>query len=41
MMPKMAKPSTAKGTYLKKITLSSTMGAGINLDVAQLQAMLK
>lgn len=36
-----AKPSAAKGTYLKKITLSSTMGAGINLDVAQLQALLK
>jgi len=36
-----AKPSTAKGTYLKKITLSSTMGAGINLDISQLQALSK
>ncbi|NOQ41235.1 MAG: 50S ribosomal protein L1 [Desulfuromusa sp.] len=36
-----AKPSTAKGTYLKKISLSSTMGAGINLDIPQLQALLK
>jgi large subunit ribosomal protein L1 len=36
-----AKPSTAKGTYLKKVTLSSTMGAGINIDVAQMQALLK
>ena len=36
-----AKPSTAKGTYLKKVTLSSTMGAGINLDISQLQALFK
>lgn len=36
-----AKPSTAKGTYLKKISLSTTMGAGINLDTSQLQALLK
>ncbi|MCK5913632.1 MAG: 50S ribosomal protein L1 [Desulfuromusa sp.] len=36
-----AKPSTAKGTYLKKISLSSTMGAGINLDISQLQALIK
>jgi large subunit ribosomal protein L1 len=36
-----AKPSTAKGTYLKKISLSSTMGAGINLDIPQLQTLIK
>ncbi len=36
-----AKPSTAKGTYLKKISLSSTMGAGINLDISELQALIK
>ncbi len=36
-----AKPSAAKGTYLKKISLSSTMGAGINLDIAQLQTLIK
>jgi len=29
-----AKPSGAKGTYMKKIALSSTMGPGVSLDVA-------
>jgi large subunit ribosomal protein L1 len=29
-----AKPSAAKGTYIKKISVSSTMGAGINLDIS-------
>lgn len=29
---KKAKPSSAKGVYLKKITLSSTMGPGLTID---------
>jgi len=32
-----AKPSSAKGTYVKKIVLSSTMGAGILIDQASLE----
>jgi len=36
-----AKPSTSKGIYLKKMSLSSTMGPGIHLDIPALQAMLK
>ena len=31
-----AKPSGVKGTYLKRVSLTSTMGAGIKLDVASL-----
>ncbi len=31
-----AKPSGAKGTYVKKISLSSTMGVGVKVDSAQL-----
>jgi len=29
-----AKPSGSKGTYIKRITISSTMGVGVKLDVA-------
>ncbi len=29
-----AKPSAAKGTYIKKISVSSTMGPGVRLDIA-------
>ena len=31
---KKAKPATSKGVYIKKITLSSTMGPGLTIDVA-------
>jgi large subunit ribosomal protein L1 len=33
---KKAKPSSAKGTYMKKVSLSTTMGAGLAIDVASL-----
>ena len=33
-----AKPSGAKGTYMKKITLSSTMGPGVKIDLTSLSA---
>ncbi len=34
---KKAKPATAKGIYLKKITLSTTMGPGLAIDQASLE----
>jgi len=33
-----AKPSGAKGTYMKKVSLSSTMGPGLKLDVGEITA---
>ena len=35
-----AKPQAAKGTYLKKVSVSTTMGPGIRLDPSDLQAAL-
>jgi len=32
-----AKPASAKGVYLKKITLSTTMGPGVSIDQASLE----
>lgn len=36
-----AKPSSAKGQYLKSVTLSSTMGPPVRLDPAAVQTALK
>jgi len=36
-----AKPASSKGTYLKSVALSNTMGPGIRLNPAELQVMLK
>lgn len=34
---KKAKPSTSKGVYIKRVTLSSTMGPGVMIDQASLE----
>jgi large subunit ribosomal protein L1 len=33
------KPSTAKGKYFKSVTIASTMGPGIRLDVGEIQGL--
>ncbi len=33
---KKAKPSSAKGAYMKKVTLSTTMGPGLSVDISAL-----
>jgi large subunit ribosomal protein L1 len=33
-----AKPAGSKGTYMKKVSLTSTMGPGVKLDIAALSA---
>ncbi|MBL6459479.1 50S ribosomal protein L1 [Belnapia sp. T6] len=33
-----AKPAGAKGTYVKKVSLASTMGPGVKVDIASLSA---
>ena len=33
-----AKPTGAKGTYIKRVSMSSTMGPGLHVDVASLSA---
>ncbi|MBM4201752.1 MAG: 50S ribosomal protein L1 [Gammaproteobacteria bacterium] len=35
---KKAKPSTSKGVYVKKVTVSSTMGPGLSIDQSSLSA---
>ncbi|MGL5948795.1 MAG: 50S ribosomal protein L1 [Aeromonas sp.] len=35
---KRAKPSSAKGQYIKKVTISTTMGAGVTVEQASLEA---
>jgi large subunit ribosomal protein L1 len=35
------KPASSKGTYLKSIAISTTMGAGIRIDPVHVKAILK
>jgi large subunit ribosomal protein L1 len=35
-----AKPSTSKGNYLRSVTVSSTMGPGVRMDLSELENQL-
>jgi len=35
----LAKPASAKGNYIKGVTVATTMGPGIKIDLAQIRAM--
>ncbi|HCK4559157.1 TPA: 50S ribosomal protein L1, partial [Pseudomonas aeruginosa] len=35
---KRLKPSSSKGVYVKRVTLSTTMGPGLQIDLASLEA---
>ena len=37
---KKAKPAASKGLYLKKVTLSTTMGPGIAIDLSSIEVWL-
>ena len=36
-----AKPQTSKGAYLKKASISTTMGPGVRLDPGDIHAMVQ
>jgi len=36
-----ARPSAAKGRYIKSVTLTSTMGPGVPIDAANVDALVK
>jgi len=36
---KKARPAAAKGTYIRRVTITTTMGPGIKIDPVQVQAM--
>jgi large subunit ribosomal protein L1 len=37
---KKAKPAVAKGVYVKKVSISTTMGAGVAVDQATLETTI-